>query len=215
MKTALVFLIGLLLGANLVYFFMARGSDCKAAAAAVEATDATGPTTTPAPPVPKPHGPSPSTGDAQPRATPSGEPAGLLVPVQGIAPAQLSDTFNDARGSERSHNAMDIMAPTGTPVVAVADGKLVKLFDSKAGGLTMYQFDTTETYSFYYAHLDRYADGIAEGQMLRRGQVIGYVGATGNADPSSPHLHFAVYRLGPEKRWHEGTPINPYPLLRG
>lgn len=138
----------------------------------------------------------------------------LIVPVEGIAAAQLSDTFTDARGEGRLHDAIDIMAPTGTPVRAVADGRVAKLFNSKAGGLTLYQFDATDTVAFYYAHLDRYADGVAEGQQLRQGELIGYVGYTGNASPDGPHLHFAIMVLGPDKKWWQGTAVNPYPYLR-
>jgi peptidoglycan LD-endopeptidase LytH len=143
-------------------------------------------------------------------AAPSGK---LLVPVEGVKASQLTDTFDQARGKERHHEALDIMAPKGTKVVAVADGKVAKLFNSKPGGLTVYQFDPTETHAYYYAHLDRYADGIKEGDMLKRGDLIGYVGSTGNANPDAPHLHFAVVELTPQKQWWKGTPVNPYPLL--
>ena len=105
------------------------------------------------------------------------------------------------------------MAPTGTPVIAVSDGKVVKLFKSVPGGLTVYQFDPTEKFAYYYAHLDRYASGVVEGRELKRGDPVGYVGHSGNASPAAPHLHFAIFVLGPEKRWWEGTAINPYPLL--
>lgn len=142
-------------------------------------------------------------------------PSGLVVPVQGVQPAELSPTFTDARGEGRTHEALDIMAPRGTPVLAVADGHVEKLFDSKQGGLTIYQFEPGGRYAYYYAHLERYAPGLAEQRQLRRGEVIGYVGSTGNADPAAPHLHFAIFALGPEKRWWEGTPIDPYPLLSG
>ncbi|MDQ3287252.1 MAG: peptidoglycan DD-metalloendopeptidase family protein [Pseudomonadota bacterium] len=142
-------------------------------------------------------------------------PSGLVVPVQGILPGQLSNTFQDARSGGRVHNALDIMAPKGTPVLAVADGRVEKLFDSEQGGLTLYQFDPAGNYAYYYAHLDSYAPGVAEGKSLRRGEVIGYVGSTGNATPEAPHLHFAVFLLGPEKQWWKGTAINPYPLLAG
>ncbi|MBJ6983293.1 M23 family metallopeptidase [Luteimonas sp. MC1750] len=142
-------------------------------------------------------------------------PSGLVVPVQGIAPASLTPTFDDDRGEGRVHEALDIMAPTGTPVLAVADGHVEKLFDSDRGGLTIYQFEPSGRHAYYYAHLDRYAPGLAEGQALRQGEVIGYVGSTGNADPAAPHLHFAIFLLGPEKRWWEGTPIDPWPLLSG
>jgi murein DD-endopeptidase MepM/ murein hydrolase activator NlpD len=137
----------------------------------------------------------------------------LIIPVAGIRPSELTDNFNDRRGGARPHEALDIMAPRGTPVLAAADGKIVKLFDSKPGGLTLYEFDPGELVAYYYAHLDRYAAGIAEGLQVKQGEVIGYVGSTGNASPNAPHLHFAIFSLGPEKHWWQGTPINPYPLL--
>jgi peptidoglycan LD-endopeptidase LytH len=139
----------------------------------------------------------------------------LAIPVQGVVATQLLDTYDDARGSERAHEAIDIMAPTGTPVVAVEDGTIAKLFDSKQGGLTVYQFDRAGELAYYYAHLDRYAPGLAEKKAVKRGDVIGYVGYTGNANPQAPHLHFAIFRLGPDKRWWKGTPVNPFPYLRG
>ncbi|WP_372877118.1 M23 family metallopeptidase [Pseudomonas sp.] len=141
-------------------------------------------------------------------------PGALLIPVTGIVSAQLSDTFNDKRGSDRIHEALDIMAPLKTPVVAVDDGKVVKLFDSVPGGLTVYQFDASGTFAYYYAHLDSYAADLMEGQELKRGDLLGYVGATGNANPRAPHLHFAIFLLGPEKQWWKGTAINPYPLFQ-
>ena len=138
----------------------------------------------------------------------------LVIPVQGIAPDKLVRSYHDARGGGREHEAIDILAPTGTPVVAVEDGTIAKLFFSKAGGITIYQFDPGKEYSYYYAHLDRYADGLKEGAQVRRGQVLGYVGISGNAPKDTPHLHFAVYRLTPEKQWWQGTPIDPYSVLR-
>ena len=150
-----------------------------------------------------------------PGTTPTAAGSGLLIPVQGIPASQLSDTFNDARSAGRLHDAIDIMAPAGTPVLAVADGHVEKLFHSKPGGLTVYQFNRDGTLAYYYAHLQRYADGLAEQQAVRRGQVLGYVGATGNASPDAPHLHFAIFELGPEKQWWQGDAINPYPRLRG
>jgi murein DD-endopeptidase MepM/ murein hydrolase activator NlpD len=122
------------------------------------------------------------------------------------------DTYEQPRSGGR-HEAIDILAPRGTPVHAVDDGKLVKLFASVPGGLTVYQFDPEGRLAYYYAHLDRYADGLKEGMMLRRGDLIGYVGLTGNAG-QTPHLHFAVFRLGPERQWWKGDPVNPYPALR-
>jgi peptidoglycan LD-endopeptidase LytH len=138
----------------------------------------------------------------------------LDVPVEGVKRRELHDTFSETRGSNRAHEAIDIMAPPRTPVVAAQDGKIVKLFTSKAGGLTIYQFDPTETFCYYYAHLDGYADGIHEGQTVKRGQLIGYVGSTGNASADAPHLHFAIFRLTPEHQWWKGEPINPFPVLK-
>ena len=138
----------------------------------------------------------------------------LEMPVMGIDADDLRDTFSDARGAARAHEAIDIMAPRHTPVRAVEGGRIVKLFTSDAGGLTIYQFDPSETFSYYYAHLDRYANGLTEGQTVRKGQVIGYVGSTGNAAEDAPHLHFAIFRLTPERQWWKGEPINPYPILR-
>jgi murein DD-endopeptidase MepM/ murein hydrolase activator NlpD len=138
----------------------------------------------------------------------------LQLPVQGVKASELRDTFSDARDSNRSHEALDIMAPRRTPVVAVQDGRVEKLFTSKAGGLTIYQFDPSSTFCFYYAHLDGYAEGLREGQIVHRGQVIGYVGSTGNASADAPHLHFAIFRLTPERQWWKGEPINPYPVLQ-
>lgn len=135
----------------------------------------------------------------------------LTIPVSGVRAEDLAPQFYDARG-ERGHEALDIIAMTGEPVVAVEDGTIAKLFLSKPGGTTIYQFDPTETYAYYYAHLDRYADGLAEGAMVKRGQVIGYVGSTGNA--ATPHLHFAIFRLGPEKQWWKGEALDPYPALK-
>ena len=146
--------------------------------------------------------------------TASALPGKLMVPVQGVKASALTDTFDQPRGNQRHHEALDIMAPKGTPVVAAADGKVVKLFTSKPGGLTVYQFDPSEKYAYYYAHLDRYADGLQEGMVLKRGDVLGYVGVTGNSDPNAPHLHFAVVELTPEKQWWKGTPLNPCPLLK-
>ena len=135
----------------------------------------------------------------------------LTEPVQGTAAKSLRDTFVQARGG-RQHQAIDIMAPRGTPVLAVDDGRVEKLFTSKPGGLTIYQFDAQGEYCYYYAHLDGYASGIERGKILRKGDVIGYVGSTGNAATTAPHLHFTIFRLGAEKRWWEGTPINPFPI---
>jgi murein DD-endopeptidase MepM/ murein hydrolase activator NlpD len=135
----------------------------------------------------------------------------LLVPVQGIEKKSLRDTFTDDR-SGRVHQAIDIMAARGTPVLAAGDGRVEKLFTSKPGGLTLYQFDPQGEYCYYYAHLDGYAAGVVQGKVLKKGEVIGYVGSTGNASPTAPHLHFSIFRLGPTKKWWEGTAIDPYPV---
>jgi peptidoglycan LD-endopeptidase LytH len=109
--------------------------------------------------------------------------------------------------------ALDILAPRNTPVKAVEGGRIARLFSSKAGGITIYQFDPSEQYCYYYAHLERYADGLAEGAKIQKGQVIGYVGTSGNAPKDTPHLHFAIFKLTAERRWWEGTPIDPYDVL--
>ena len=139
-------------------------------------------------------------------------PGSLLMPVIGVDPALLRDQFGDVRGLQR-HEAIDIMAPRGSAVVAVADGRVAKLFTSKPGGLTVYQFDASGQVAYYYAHLDRYADGLREGTPLRRGDAIGAVGNSGNAAGGATHLHFAVFLLGPGREWWLGTAVNPYPLL--
>lgn len=113
------------------------------------------------------------------------------------------------------HEAADMLAPRNTPIHAVDAGTIAKLFFSKAGGRTIYQFDPGGRFSYYYAHLERYAPGLHEGQRVERGDVIGYVGTSGNAPPGTPHLHFAVFVLGPERRWSEGTPIDPYAIFQG
>ena len=229
LRGLLLFVLGALVGANATYFVMTRDAAPSAGDTAIDRVE-----------VPLPATPTPAT-DANPQAadpqqqnigpmlpppavratgvgpatTPAVSGSALLVPVQGINAAQLQDTFTDARSGGRVHDAIDIMAPAGTPVLAVADGTVEKLFDSKLGGATLYQFNPQRTLAYYYAHLQGYAPGITEKQSLRRGQVIGYVGATGNADPAAPHLHFAIFELGPEQRWWKGTAINPYPQLRG
>src|SRR5271165_2760923 len=144
----------------------------------------------------------------------SDAPLHLSLPLQGLSASDLHDTFDEVHGEGgKKHEATDIMAPRGTPVLAVNDGKIVKLFLSKPGGNTIYQFDPSEEYCYYYAHLDRYADGTAEGLIVHRGDVIGFVGSTGNANQSAPHLHFEIHQLDREKRWWKGTAINPYQYL--
>ena len=138
----------------------------------------------------------------------------LALPVQGLTLDDLRDSFDDKRGGSRRHEALDILAPRNTPVLAVDNGTVAKLFLSKPGGNTIYQFDPTSTYAYYYAHLERYADGLKDGDRIERGQVIGYVGTSGNAPPDTPHLHFAIFKLADAKRWWQGVAIDPYPVLK-
>ncbi|MDR7194788.1 M23 family metallopeptidase [Luteimonas terrae] len=219
-----VALIAVLLLANVAWFFWQGGplfergaSETNDAADVAPAQTAPGSAASGVTSPPAPAGVTVAPPVVQPTAAPvvdTTSPEGLLLPVQGIAIADIQDTFGDARGSERQHEALDIMAPTGTPVIAVADGTIEKLFTSDRGGLTIYQFEPSGQFSYYYAHLQAYAPGLREGATVMRGDVLGTVGSTGNADPAAPHLHFAIFRLTPEKQWWTGTPVNPYPLMR-
>lgn len=139
----------------------------------------------------------------------------LSIPVAGVEADDLVDTFAELRGASRRHEAMDILAPRHTPVVAVEDGTIARLFLSVAGGTTVYQFDRSNRFVYYYAHLEGYARGLSEKDRVRRGQVIGYVGTSGNAPKDTPHLHFAIFKLTEERRWWEGTPVDPLPVLTG
>jgi len=149
---------------------------------------------------------------AAPPPAPSGR--GLLIPVQGVKASSLVNTYDQARGQGRRHDAIDIVAARGTPVLAVANGTVMKLFRSGRGGITLYHLAPDGRTIYYYAHLDRYAAGIAEGQALRRGQLLGYVGNTGDAGPGNYHLHFEVSTMVAPGQYWGGTPQNPYPLLR-
>jgi murein DD-endopeptidase MepM/ murein hydrolase activator NlpD len=140
-----------------------------------------------------------------------GDSLSLVIPVEGVLPSELRDTFGDPRRAG-AHEALDIMAPRGTPVLSATDGRLTKLHLSKQGGIMVYAADASDRYVLMYGHLDRYADGLIEGMALRRGQVIGYVGSTG-APASGPHLHFAIARGQPSVAWWKGEAVNPYPLL--
>lgn len=144
-------------------------------------------------------------------------PAGLAIPVVGVRPEDLVDTFTQARaGGARVHDAIDIMAPVGRPVISVAPGTVEKLFYSKGGGgTTVYVRSIDGRWNYYYAHLSAYAPGLHEGQTVKRGTPIGLVGFSGNANPAGPHLHMAINRMAPGEKWYQGTPINPYPLLAG
>jgi peptidoglycan LD-endopeptidase LytH len=167
--------------------------------------------------------PSPFANNNAPQATPPPPPvsadatssngAGLLIPVVGIRPEQLQDTYTQSRSEGRTHNSIDIMAARNTPVVAAADGTIIKLFQSERGGITLYQLGTDNRTVYYYAHLERYADGIAENRFARRGELLGYVGDSGNAGKDNCHLHFSIWLVTDPKRFWDGENINPYPLL--
>lgn len=173
---------------------------------------------TPSPATPSPTSPPPI--ESTPSPTLPIPPIGfvgklnLIIPVAGVKPEQLQDTFADSRSEGRVHDAIDIPAAAGTPVLAAADGQIVKLFQSERGGTTIYQLSTDKKLIFYYAHLQRYADGLFEGKLVRQGEVISYVGDTGNAGPGNYHLHFSIMVAGDPKRYWEGISINPYPLLK-
>lgn len=138
----------------------------------------------------------------------------LEVPVQGARREDLRSMFDEQRGGSRRHEAIDMLAPRHTPVIAVEDGTIARLFISDAGGITVYQFDPTSSYCYYYAHLQGYADGLKEGDRIKRGDVLGYVGTTGNAPKDTPHLHFAIFQLTEKKEWWKGTPLDPYSILK-
>jgi peptidoglycan LD-endopeptidase LytH len=142
-------------------------------------------------------------------------PSGLAIPVTGVRADQLTDTFDAARSQGRRHDAIDIMAAEGTPVIAATDGTIEKLFNSARGGTTIYERSPDQKWQYYYAHLSAYAPGLHEGQQVKRGEVIGRVGHTGDASADGPHLHFAINNMGNGERWWQGSPINPYPLLAG
>lgn len=138
----------------------------------------------------------------------------LIIPVVGVRPEQLRDSYNESRSEGRTHNALDIMASCGTPTVAATTGKIIKLFQSARGGITIYQLGADNRTVYYYAHLARYADGLTEGRLAHQGEIIGYVGDTGNVVPGGCHLHFAIWIVTDPKRYWDGENINPYPLLR-
>jgi murein DD-endopeptidase MepM/ murein hydrolase activator NlpD len=178
---------------------------------------ATDPSLRPSPfPTPAPET-TPIPGSAPEPETPNPQAvvAKIIVPVAGVKPEQLVDTFTQSRSEGRTHDAIDIMAPGGTPVLAAADGEIVKFFDSDRGGITIYQISTDRKYFFYYAHLQRRADGISEHQSVKIGTVIGYVGDTGNAGPGNYHLHFAISVVSDPKRFWDGIAVNPYEILKG
>ena len=172
------------------------------------------------PPVPVTPSPSPApTPSRTPEPLSSNSPAPsseqLIIPVPGVSREQLIDTFTQSRSEGRMHDAIDIPAPQGTPVIAAADGEIVKFHDSVAGGITIYQMSANRKYFFYYAHLERRAEGLAEKQFVTRGTTIAYVGDTGNAGAGNYHLHFAISAVIDEMRFWEGMSINPYEVLTG
>jgi murein DD-endopeptidase MepM/ murein hydrolase activator NlpD len=136
-------------------------------------------------------------------------PKALMVPVEGIGPSRVVDTYTAGRGGGRTHDAVDIMAPRGTPVLAAEDGAILKFSQNPAGGITIYQLDPTEQYVYYYAHLERYQRGLSEGDRVRQGDVLGFVGTTGNAPDHIPHLHFQVMRYRGGGQYWGGEPVNP------
>jgi murein DD-endopeptidase MepM/ murein hydrolase activator NlpD len=155
------------------------------------------------------------TPEPTPVATSGGAAEGRLrVPIDGADVESLKGGFAETRGGDRPHEAVDMLAPRNTPIHAVERGRIAKLFTSKAGGLTIYQFDPTERWCYYYAHLERYADGLKEGLVVAQGDVIGYVGTSGNAPPNTPHLHFAVFELNADKHWWQGKPVDPYRVFK-
>jgi murein DD-endopeptidase MepM/ murein hydrolase activator NlpD len=141
-------------------------------------------------------------------------PGRIRLPIDGVDIESFKGGFAERRGGDRPHEAVDMLAPRSTPVHAVENGTIAKLFTSKQGGLTVYQFDPDRRLCFYYAHLDRYADGLKDGAVVAQGDVIGYVGTTGNAPPNTPHLHFAVFELNADRRWWQGRPIDPYQVFK-
>ena len=159
--------------------------------------------------------PTSSTPNATPPlALPEAAPNSLIIPVAGVRPDQLHDTFSDSRSEGRVHDAIDIAAPLDTPVLAAADGTIVKLFHSERGGTTIYQLSADNKFVYYYAHLDRYVEGLSEGHFVKQGENIAYVGDTGNAGAGNYHLHFSIAVISNPKRYWEGVNINPYPLLK-
>jgi peptidoglycan LD-endopeptidase LytH len=156
---------------------------------------------------------------SQDPATPSPAPEisasiKLIIPVEGVRPNDLRDTFDAIRSGGRLHRAIDIIAPRGTPVLAATDGEIIRLSQNTAGGNTIYQMSDDKKLVFYYAHLDRYADDLASGDYARQGDVIGYVGNTGNASAGNCHLHFSIWAVTDPKKYWTGDNINPYPILR-
>ena len=215
------FVVGAALTGILITWYAQPGRATAPRAATISSTDGLADVDSP---VLETHAPAPTnatgTGGSIPATSMTAAPPAELarrdldIPVDGIKRSDLVDSFNDRRSGERAHEALDILAPRNTAVKAVEDGTIARLFESKAGGTTIYQFDPTEQYCYYYAHLERYASGLREGDHVKKGQVIGFVGTSGNAPKNTPHLHFAVFKLTSARHWWEGTPINPYGIFR-
>lgn len=201
MRSVLWFVVGFTLGGVVVYsyFWNARQTAAAVPVPTVEASAAPPPKARVVEPVPR-------------TEAPALDHAPLAMPIAGLTATELRDSYSEMHNGH-VHEAIDIMKPRGTPILAVADGTIRKLFLSKPGGNTIYEFDSDDTYCYYYAHLDRYADGLREGQQVKRGEVIGYVGSTGDARPDAPHLHFGILKLNGDRHWWEGKWLNPYPAL--
>jgi peptidoglycan LD-endopeptidase LytH len=193
LRSILSFLLGCILGATAILLYLTETQQLAVAAPRAVV--------------------SPRVMQAEPASAGPASPDSLIIPVDGVTAEHLKSTFYEARGIFREHHAIDILAPRGTPVRAAVDGTIRKLFTSGEGGLTIYEFDRGEQRVYYYAHLDRYAPNLREGMSVGQGDVIGYVGTTGNAPPGTPHLHFAISILPPAKNWWQGEPVDPYPLL--
>lgn len=177
------------------------------APAIIASPEAPAPATTMKPPDVRP-------GPATPKLAPTTGTTSLRIPVDNVDVESFRGSFQERRGS-RMHEAVDILAPRNTPVHAAVSGTIAKLFFSKQGGNTVYEFDQTGHFCYYYAHLERYAEGLQDGQPVSQGQVIGYVGTSGNAPPNTPHLHLAVFELDADRRWWKGRPIDPYLVFSG
>jgi murein DD-endopeptidase MepM/ murein hydrolase activator NlpD len=196
----------------------ARPPDANASVPVIAAAPAAAaPSPLPSSPLPSSASPSPSvaSGLGATTGTAGSVPRQVLrVPIDGVNWQSFKGGFEETRGTSRPHEAVDILEPRGTPIHAVVDGTVVKLFFSKAGGTTIYEFDANGVLCYYYAHLDRYADGLHEGQHLSQGDVIGYVGTSGNAPANTPHLHFAVFQLNADRHWWQGRALDPYLVFK-
>jgi len=187
------------------------------AALGVDSLTAPDPTAGPIALGPQPNAPS-TGGSSAPAVVPGDIQAlkgqGMVIPVAGVEAKNLIDSFDDMRGGTRRHSALDIMAQRNTPVLAATSGRILKLHNSAAGGLSIYESDPTSRFVLMYGHLESYRSGLREGAAVKRGDIIGFVGSTGNANPLAPHLHFQIMRNDNLKEWWKGTPLNPFPVYR-